>query len=203
VSPENKSIREKIILAVIEGIEEHGIQSLTVREIAQRAEVNVAAINYHFGSKDNLFDIALHQTLDEAFVNMIDEELEVAGRSKSESLQAFFTALLVGMRQYPGLTRAHIYAPLLQNDYRGVFASRFSQFLSDLHQQCKKFFPQMTDQHLQLTLMEMLSAVMFPGLLSGLFSEYTGIDFDDPADQARYIEHLVYRYFPLSDEDQG
>lgn len=202
MSPENNSIREKIILAVIEGIEEHGIQSVTVREIAQRAKVNVAAINYHFGSKDNLLDIALHQTLDEAFVNMINEELEVPGRSKAESLQAFFTALLAGMRQYPGLTRAHIYAPLLENDYRGVFASRFSQFLSDLHRQCKNLFPEMTDQHLQLTLIEMLSAVMFPGLLSGLFSEYSGIDFDDSADQARYIKHLVYRYFPLSDEDQ-
>lgn len=194
---QHNSVRTKIILATIEIMEEQGIQSLTVREIAQRADVNIAAINYHFGSKDNLIEIALHQTLDQAFVDMINEELNLPGRDKQEALNAFFMALLTGLRKFPGLTKAHLYDPLMQNDYRGAFAVRFQLFLSDLHQKCKEFFPEMPDDELRLAIMEIISAIIFPGLLSGLFEEYTGIDFDDPDDQSKYVEHLVRHYFHL------
>jgi len=189
------SVREKIILATIEGIEEQGIQSLTVRDIAQRADVNIAAINYHFGSKDNLMEIALHQTIDEAFVNMITEELGQKDRDPASALCGFFTALLSGLRQFPGLTRAHLYGPLMENDFRGVFPVRFKTFITNLHQKCREFFREMPDKEIQLVLMEILSAVIFPGLTSGLFEEYTGIDFDDPEAQKNYVTHLVHRYF--------
>lgn len=34
---------------------EHGIDGTTVRAIAEKAQTNIAAINYHFGSKENLY----------------------------------------------------------------------------------------------------------------------------------------------------
>lgn len=34
---------------------EHGFEATSMRMITQRAEVNLAAVNYHFGSKDALF----------------------------------------------------------------------------------------------------------------------------------------------------
>lgn len=201
MTTEGQTVREKIKLAVIEGIEEQGIQSLTVREIARRAHVNVAAINYHFGSKENLIEIALHQTLDEAFINMIDEELTGDGSQPLELLQKFFLALFTGLRQFPGLTRAHLYAPLMQNDYRGVFSSRFWRFLNDLHKKCQELFPEKSDHELQLAIMEILSAIIFPGLLSDLFSDYTEIDFDDPNQRSEYINHLVLRHFKTVQEN--
>lgn len=48
----NLNTKEKILSATIEL---YGIKGdITVREICEKAGVNVASVNYHFGSKDNL-----------------------------------------------------------------------------------------------------------------------------------------------------
>ncbi len=44
-----------IVLAAGELFAEHGLEGTSIRPIAQKAEVNIAAINYHFGSKENLY----------------------------------------------------------------------------------------------------------------------------------------------------
>src|SRR3990167_5417729 len=51
---------ERLLNAAREAFSQHGFQGATVREICRRAEANVAAVNYHFGSKDGLFSEALN-----------------------------------------------------------------------------------------------------------------------------------------------
>jgi TetR/AcrR family transcriptional regulator, regulator of cefoperazone and chloramphenicol sensitivity len=52
-SPE--ATRERIMEAALDLFGERGLTGTTVRDIAQRAHVNVAAISYHFGGKDELY----------------------------------------------------------------------------------------------------------------------------------------------------
>ncbi len=55
--PENT--RDRLLVAAREVFGELGFKGATVREICRRAEVNVAAVNYHFNGKEALFMAAL------------------------------------------------------------------------------------------------------------------------------------------------
>lgn len=56
VKVEGESTRERIIGAAECLLAEHGFESVSLRDITNAAEVNVAAVNYHFGSKEKLFE---------------------------------------------------------------------------------------------------------------------------------------------------
>jgi AcrR family transcriptional regulator len=55
--PENT--RDRLLVAACDVFADLGFKGATVREICRRAGVNVAAVNYHFSSKEALFIAAL------------------------------------------------------------------------------------------------------------------------------------------------
>ena len=74
--------REKI-LNVAEGLfAEKGFESVSVREIIKEAEVNISAVNYHFGSKDDLIFEVVKRRID--VVN--DRRLKDLEKLKAEYL---------------------------------------------------------------------------------------------------------------------
>ncbi|MCJ2164497.1 MULTISPECIES: TetR/AcrR family transcriptional regulator [unclassified Pseudodesulfovibrio] len=50
-----------LLAAAIEVFADKGFDSATVRDICSRAKANVAAVNYHFGSKDGLYASVLEE----------------------------------------------------------------------------------------------------------------------------------------------
>ncbi|MEI8215740.1 MAG: TetR/AcrR family transcriptional regulator [Eubacteriales bacterium] len=67
--------KAKILEVTLNIIKEDGFNSLTVRKIAKDAKVNVAMINYYFGSKGNLLNQVIAIILDnfkESFIYLDD-----------------------------------------------------------------------------------------------------------------------------------
>lgn len=59
------STKERILSAAEELFARHGFAGASLRQVTSAANVNLAAVNYHFGSKDNLINEVFRRRLDE------------------------------------------------------------------------------------------------------------------------------------------
>jgi AcrR family transcriptional regulator len=70
------------ILDAAEGLfMEHGFEATSLRSLTSAASVNLAAVHYHFGSKEELFQAVLTRRLDP----MNQERIELLGRIEREA----------------------------------------------------------------------------------------------------------------------
>ncbi len=59
-----QTTKERLITAACEVFAEKGFRDATIAEICERAEANIAAVNYHFGDKEKLYDAVWHHAFD-------------------------------------------------------------------------------------------------------------------------------------------
>jgi AcrR family transcriptional regulator len=80
-------IRHRLLLAAGEVFAEFGYQNATVRDICARAGANIAAVNYHFGGKDELYAAVLEQQFSDTVMRF---PLDLpAGSGPADALRMF------------------------------------------------------------------------------------------------------------------
>ncbi len=85
MSEHHEQTRARLVEAAREVFSQYGFQGATVREICRRADANVAAVNYHFGSKDGL----LAEALNFAQLKKLQTENAVADACPEKRLRLF------------------------------------------------------------------------------------------------------------------
>src|SRR6266478_5224409 len=80
-TPKRSATQGKILEAAEALFMEHGFEATTLRQITAAASVNLAAVHYHFGSKEELFEAVLRRRLDP----MNQERLDLLTRFEHES----------------------------------------------------------------------------------------------------------------------
>ena len=88
------STQQKLLTAACEVFAENGFKNTTVRDICNRAEVNVAAINYHFGNKEKLYEAVWENSNRAAVKNRMDE-LDLARTDVPEKRIRLFVKTLL------------------------------------------------------------------------------------------------------------
>ncbi len=73
--------KEHIINTAIELFAEKGFEGTSVRDLAAKADVNIAMVNYYFGSKDKLFEAIIEHK-----ASYMRERLEEITTDKSKSV---------------------------------------------------------------------------------------------------------------------
>ncbi|MDW0071950.1 TetR/AcrR family transcriptional regulator [Clostridioides difficile] len=72
----DKDARERIIEVTLNLLNEvDDIEEITVRKIAERANVGVGLINYHFKTKDNLLSTAIGDVMSNIIAELYDDSV--------------------------------------------------------------------------------------------------------------------------------
>ena len=118
--------KREIVQAAIECINEEGLNNATIRKIADKAGVNSAAISYYFGNREELINLAMEATLDNAF-DFGDFRYEKEDDYKTV-LKAILEHWKPGIVDYPGICRAHFGGIMDQNALNEITVKRINEF---------------------------------------------------------------------------
>nr|PZN04268.1 MAG: TetR family transcriptional regulator [Pseudomonadota bacterium] len=162
--------RERILQATERLFLEHGFDGTSLRLITAAAGVNLGAVNYHFGSKDALFEAMLARRLDPlhaARLALLDE-YQAAGQaplSCEQLLAALFKPALALAREASPhcdflrlLGRAYVDpSPVL----RKLLAERYAPAIARFKDAFAEALPQLSRQELSWRLHFMMGALAY------------------------------------------
>ena len=190
----SEEVKQKIISTAIECIEQEGFQNVTIRKIAEAAGVNVAAVNYHFGSKEQLLEIAMNTTLNESYINNIQDYAEMWQSDTRNALKSFLEDTLQGTINYPNLTKAHLSDAFNKNDLNSNSVQRTNTFLSELYDLIKSILRSEDEMENKMVVVQLFSVFLMTSMLPGLFDQFLGVELKTPENQKRFIEVLLKNY---------
>ena len=94
-----KRTRTRLMEAALDLIAERGEEGVTLRELTDAADANVAAVSYHFGSLKSLCDAAVEQAL-ERYLDAQQEAVSALGpESTLEEMAAAFARPMIARYQ--------------------------------------------------------------------------------------------------------
>jgi AcrR family transcriptional regulator len=91
--PAHFSTKDRILGAAEELFALHGFAGTSLRQVTSQADVNIAAVNYHFGSKENLVNEVFRRRMDEMSKARLDQ-LDAAKRNRPGELAAVLAAFV-------------------------------------------------------------------------------------------------------------
>ncbi|WP_437597568.1 TetR/AcrR family transcriptional regulator [Sorangium sp. So ce590] len=180
--------RQRLIVAAIEQIEQHGVGQATVRKIAAAAGVNIAAVNYYFRSKEALLAAALEGSIR----HMLEDGEEFLARMPGDPMGALSGLLdyyLEGCVRYPNLGKAHLHDAFQTDDYGGPFPTLFAPVILRLRDLVRAAVPGLDERAAAHRVVAALSAVFFPAFFAGLYEGLSALG--TPADRLAYVRELA------------
>lgn len=115
LSCERTEARQGILQAAAELFGRHGFEGASLREIVRQAGVNLSAVNYYFGTKEQLYQEVLRQVVAESLpMQQWTRELtERQIHSAAEVSEILYRAIRNLFLNYVGRNRSQWYAKLL------------------------------------------------------------------------------------------
>lgn len=87
------STKERILDAAEMLFAQYGFGGTSLRQVTSQADVNIAAVNYHFGSKENLVNEVFRRRMDEMSAQRL-EQLKAAAAARPGDLDAVLAAFV-------------------------------------------------------------------------------------------------------------
>jgi AcrR family transcriptional regulator len=134
--------RERILDAAEELFAERGIAETSLRALTRHAGVNLAAVHYHFGSKEGLLDAVVERLatpINSARRSALDDLDESPQADAAAILCAYFRPVIERMEAFARLGRTTTLARLLariESQPREEVAELFERHFGDISRRC-------------------------------------------------------------------
>jgi AcrR family transcriptional regulator len=190
--------RRRILHAAENEFADHGFDGVSVRQIAIRAEVPVALINYHFGSKEGLYR-AIFEMRSPMIVDQRIEGLRLAEMEPdpARKVEMIVKAVLVPNLHMRSTERNSSYARILAREvsdpkshHRKVIAEFFDPVAYKVTEALHKALPDRTVEEIHWGYQAMLGAMVYTMADTGRISRLSG-GRCDPEDEMTTATHMV------------
>jgi hypothetical protein len=188
----DSSTKNKIINKTFEILVNEEIEKVTIRKIAKDAGVAVSAINYHFGSKENLISIAIK----DAIGKMVESYKELYIKSEGnpiDKLKMVLKATCKYIIEHPRIVKISI----LNDLQRGKGDDNITQSAFVLNYIFKNILynsnnlPKKTKKEIGIISYQIIASIHFAFFRSEQMKDEIGIDFFKESDMNKYIEIII------------
>lgn len=190
--------RARIVMAAEIEFADHGFDGVSVRQIALRAEVPVALINYHFGSKEGLyraiFEMRAPMIIDQRIAGLRLAEMEPDQERKVEMI---IKAVLVPNLHMRSTEKNSSYSRILAREVsdpkshnRKVIAEFFDPIAYKVMDALREAMPDRSVEEINWGYQAMLGVMVYTMADTGRISRLSG-GRCDPEDELATATHLV------------
>lgn len=188
------SKKDLILQETLNLIDEEGFDGISVRKIAKKANVNVALINYYFGSKDKLLNNAFQvflSPLKESFSSLENETME-----PQERLKQFFIRYINVYQAYPSVFQLILQKSTFEFDSHKEYMNFIKSLgLKKLVSIMQEITGEQDEQQCMVMISQLLGGIFLPLIMEPIIKDTTPFrlpDIDKHVDLL--FEHYFKRY---------
>ena len=187
------STRERLLEAAGEVFASHGYRAATIRRICRAADVNVGAINYHFGDKERLYHEVLHFAFDQ-----VHERHPIREPDPTTSVETRLHALVSGLLSRLLSARASWHGRLFAREFadptaalQPVVARFIRPLVTRLEALVAEARPDLTPERRRLHALSLLGQCVFYKHARPVLDVLYGADAYGPDDLEPLADHIV------------
>jgi AcrR family transcriptional regulator len=181
--------QSRIIATAVDMIGRQINLNFTIREIAEKAGVNIASVNYYFRSKDNLINEVERHFINE--ISLTYEELKKSGQDPNEQIRKWAMKTMESLMEYPGIIFLIVTRLLSDRSDKAVITEMLDMIEQNLVPFLKKLTEKNDKSTVSIKIMQLLSGVIAPMLFYYGAGKTFNLDITDKDERLKYIDHLV------------
>lgn len=178
------STKDRILNAAEALFAEQGFSGTSLREVTSRADVNIAAVNYHFGSKENLINEVFRRRMDEmseSRISLLEQATAQSSCDLEPILRAFVIPALAVSSERGGVAFIRVIARAYaeKNDgLRAFLSARYGHVLREFAQALANCLPELSKEQLYWRLDFVAGALTYAMADFGAIKRQPGVSLD-------------------------
>lgn len=172
--------KKRILQAAMELLNEQEPETITVRQIAERAQVGVGLINYHFQTKDNLLNEAVGGSMSEVAMQWLQANEQGDPVTRLKNLLKETSS--IGVR-FPAQLRVSISFELQHGNFS--VAQMILPILREIFGMTK------TEKELRVLAFQVITPLQLASIRNDAFRAYAGIDLFNEEQRNATIDMLI------------